>query len=98
MNNFQWLWQSGINYVLYSIVIVSGLYISYQIMMDSVKIKYQEVNYKYRIRRIKSGNASPESHTYKHPFFKHISLLIRTTSNHRSDNDTGVFLLFTALL
>ncbi len=97
-NITHWIWHIGVIYILYGILLVISLRVAYLIMMESLKITYSDWNYKYRIRRIKKNLDVKESQVSNNPLIKHVSLLIRTTSDKRNELDAQVFVLFSVLI
>lgn len=94
---FHWVWQLGINYFLYGILLLVGLWTAKTIMMSSLKSKYNEWNYKYRIRKVRSKVAI-SSTVYKNPLLKHLNLLIKTTREERNEYDVQVFLILSGMI
>lgn len=91
-----WIWHVGINYILYALLLSVAIWTSKTIMMSSLKTKYNEMNYKYRIRKVRS-KVSLTKPSYKHPFMKHLNLLIKTTREERNDYDLEIFLIVSGL-
>lgn len=96
-NITHWIWHIGVIYILYGFLLVVSLRVAYLIMMESLKVTYSDWNYKYRIRRIKKNIDVKESQVSRNPLVKHISLLIRTTSDNRNELDAQIFILFSGI-
>ncbi|RHW35960.1 hypothetical protein D1B31_17875 [Neobacillus notoginsengisoli] len=92
----QWIWQVGIHYFLYIILLAFAIWTSKTIMLSSLKTKYNELSYKYRIRKV-SSRTSFTRPTYKHPLLKHLNLILKTTRDERNENEVETFLVFSAL-
>jgi len=93
-----WFWQYGVNYGLYILLILVTLWTSKVIMFDSLKHKYSEWNYKYRLRRIQNKRNFSRKTQYRNPLSKHLHLLLRTTREEQNDYDVPVFILFSGTL
>src|SRR5690606_41496463 len=74
-----WFWQYGAHYILYLILIAVALWTSKNIMFASLHAKYNEWNYRYRIRKVRSNVEFSKTDSYKNPILKHLNLLIKTT-------------------
>ncbi|MDE3840992.1 hypothetical protein C0966_17145 (plasmid) [Bacillus methanolicus] len=93
-----WFWHLGVDYFLYCILLASSLWTSKNIMYTSLKNKYTQWNYKYRIRKVRSKVFYSKETSYKNPLLKHLNLLIKTTRDERNDYDVPVFLFLSGLL
>lgn len=93
-----WVWQIGVNYFLYAILLCLSLWTAKTIMQSSIKTKVNEWNYKYRIRKVKTKAVLSRTHEYKNPLLKHLNLLIKTTSEERNENSVEIFLILSTLL
>jgi hypothetical protein len=93
-----WIWQIGIYNLLYGILLVSALWTSKTIMLSTLKNKYNELNYKYRIRKVRSKVVLSKSFHYHSPLLKHLNLLIKTTREERNEYDVTVFIILSLLL
>lgn len=93
-----WFWQYGAHYILYLILIAVALWTSKNIMFASLHAKYNEWNYRYRIRKVRSNVEFSKTDSYKNPILKHLNLLIKTTRDERNEYDVVVFLTITSLL
>lgn len=92
-----WIWQIGVNYILYALLLSIAIWTSKTIMMSSLKSKYNELNYKYRIRKVRS-KVSLAKTSYKNPLMKHLNLLIKTTREERNENDVEIFLVLSGMI
>lgn len=95
---YHWFWESGIDYFLYSFLLIVVIWTSKNIMMSSLRTKYSEWNYRYRIRQVRNQVELSSSKVYKNPFLKHIYLLLRTTREERNDADVLVFFIISGML
>lgn len=95
---YHWFWDNGARYLLYGLLVILGLWTSKNIMMSALKTKFQEWNYRYRLRRIRNRTDFSTAPTYNHPILRHINLLLRTTRDERNENDVLVFVVFSVLL
>lgn len=93
-----WFWQIGLTFFLYAILFGVSLWTAKNIMLSSIKDKYKEINYKYRIRKIRNNVYFSKSTNYKNPLLKHLNLLIRTTRDERNDYDVHSFIIISGLL
>ncbi|MFT9495738.1 MULTISPECIES: hypothetical protein [Bacillota] len=93
-----WIWQVGVSYFLYGLLLIIALWTSKNIMFASLKTKYTEWNYKYRIRRVRNKVDFSNTSQYKNPLMKHLNLLIRTTREERDDNAVPIFIVLSGLL
>lgn len=92
-----WIWQVGIGYLLYAILLGTALWTSKTIMFASIKNKYNEMNYKYRIRKVQNRVAFNNRPTINNPLYNHLNLLIKTTRDERNEHDVLVFLILSGL-
>lgn len=93
-----WIWQIGVNYFLYGVLLVIAFWTSKNIMYFSLKNKYTEWNYKYRIRKVQSKVVISKAIQYKNPLFVHLNLLIRTTREERNEYDVLIFLILSGTI
>jgi hypothetical protein len=93
-----WFWQMGVGFFLYTFLLIVALWTSKTIMLSTLKDKYTQWNYKYRIRKVQSKASISISNSYKHPLMKHLQLLIRTTREERNDYDVLVFIILSGIL
>lgn len=93
-----WFWEHGVEWFLYAILLILGLWTTKNIMYFSIKDKYQEWNYRYRIRRIRAKvRGRSEYENYDNPLLEHLRLLIYTTSNNRKEFDVLLFVFFSLI-
>jgi hypothetical protein len=95
---FHWIWQVGIDRLLYIILIVLALLTSKNIMLSSLQTKYNEWNYKYRIRKIRNKTEFTKTPQYQTPILKHLNLLIRTTREQRNEHDVTIFIILSIMM
>ncbi|QCJ45463.1 hypothetical protein FAY30_26345 (plasmid) [Bacillus sp. S3] len=93
-----WFWEQGFDYFLYFVLFITALWTSKIIMSSSLKGKFDEWNYKYRIRKVRSNVELVNKTNFKNPFLKHIFLLIRTTCDERNEYDVQIFLIISGVL
>lgn len=96
-NIINWFLESSIRYLLYGLLILAGLWTSKQIMLSTLKLRYAEWKYRYRIRRIQSQTDISHAPSYRHPLTRHLFLLLRTVKDERNDYDVPVFLMLSGL-
>lgn len=93
-----WFWQIGFHYLLYMILLALSLWTAKNIMFASVKDKYRELNYKYRIRKVQSKASFSTGQTFKNPLLRHLNLLLKTTRDERNEFDVQVFIILSGML
>lgn len=93
-----WFWDEGVFYILYAIVLISGLYATKLILEAPIKEKIGQLNYKNRLRKVRSSLTNEKTTEFNHPFMKHIYLLIKTTSKEKTENDVAAFIIITGSL
>ncbi|KZE68042.1 hypothetical protein AWM68_17890 [Fictibacillus phosphorivorans] len=99
MDNFShWFWQIGIQYFLYLILFLVAIWTSKNIMLTSIQNKYKEMNYKYRIRKVRNKVEFSNSTSYKNPFLMHLNLLVKTTREERNEHDVPVFIVLSLFM
>lgn len=94
---YSWFWGDGVRYILYGLLLISGLWLSKNIMISAVISKYQEFSYRYRIRKTRNQVKFKFPPSYKNPILKHIQLLLRTTARDNNYADVPIFLTITGL-
>ncbi|MCM3443575.1 MULTISPECIES: hypothetical protein [Metabacillus] len=90
-----WFWADGFFYIMYIIVILSGLYATKVIIEAPLKEKINQIQYKNRLRKVRASLTNTKSVEFKHPFMKHIYLVIKTTSKDKSEGDVLAFFVIT---
>ncbi|MEI2356705.1 hypothetical protein [Mesobacillus zeae] len=93
-----WIWQVGINYFLYGVLLLCSFWISKTIMLTSLQNKYSEWNYKYRIRKVRNKVEFTHSTTYSNPLLAHLNLLIKTTREERNEYDVILFITLSGMM
>ncbi|MGE6755944.1 hypothetical protein ACQKFO_21320 [Rossellomorea sp. NPDC071047] len=92
-----WFWLSGLHYILYGIVIIASLMATKHIIALPLKEKVNEWQYRSRLRIMRTENETRSLQSNK-PLFKHIYLLIKSTTTSKSDSDVLSFYVITVLL
>lgn len=87
-----WFWQFGVTYFLYVILILISFWIAKSIMFSSIKEKYIEWNYRYRIRTVRNQVSSEVIKNYQNPFVQNINILLRTTRKGTEPVNVQMFL------
>ncbi|NRD80836.1 hypothetical protein HPT25_26265 [Bacillus sp. BRMEA1] len=95
---YHWFWQQGCLWILYGVLLVVGLWTSKQIMFTTIKDRYHEWHYRYRIRLVRSSHGQSDENNYNNAFLDHLRLLIRTTSDNRNEFDVLILVTFSALI
>jgi hypothetical protein len=93
----QWVWQFGVDYFLYLILLLTALWTTKTIMFSSLKEMYFSWNYRNRFRKLKTRAVMP-SQPYRYPLLQHLNILIRTTRGSNTEKQVEMFILFSGLL
>lgn len=92
-----WLIGYGVDYLLYIILLVVTLMTIKIMIEDAVKTKFQHIQHRYRLRKIRTTKSFKEKQ-YTNPVFKHIYFLLKTTSKEKKEQDLVAFLTVTGCL
>ena len=92
-----WIFGTGIDYFLYLVLLFTVLYIVKALIEGTVKTKFNEMQYLYRLRKVRANTKIKERH-YEHPFLKHIYMLLKTTAKEKKENDVISFFVISGSL
>jgi hypothetical protein len=92
-----WFWSNGVHYFLYALAILFSLYTAKEIIALPLKERINEWQYRSRLRIIRTENQLSTKRIH-HPFFKHIYMLVKSTSKSKSNGDVAAFYIISALI
>lgn len=93
-----WFWLNGVFYILYLLLAFVGLLLARWIVEAPLQNKLTQYQHLNRLRKLKGTPKESRTLAYKHPFFRHLFLLINTTSKSKSGNDIRSFFITTISL
>ncbi len=93
-----WLWVDGIFIGLYGLLVILGLYTGKLIIQAPLREKINQLQYRYRLRKIRTDSSLSKDIQSRNPFMQHIYLLIKTTSKERSEQDVLSFVILSSLM
>lgn len=93
-----WFWMNGVFYILYLLLVIVGLLVTKWIIEVPLQSKLNQYQHLNRLRKLRNVQEKSETRSYKNSFFRHLYLLINTTSKAESEQNVLAFMVISTSL